>query len=95
MAATYCITAVSRVGHFSGDQNCAHDALGADRMVMDLGTLVPVIGFVQVGSQAMADRYTYIPYLGIFIAVTWTVSALQAGFLKAIRRSRRCPRRFF
>lgn len=36
-----------------------------------LGTLVPVIGFVQVGSQAMADRYTYIPLIGLFIALVW------------------------
>jgi tetratricopeptide (TPR) repeat protein len=38
-----------------------------------LGTLVPVIGFVQVGSQAMADRYTYIPLIGLFIAVVWDI----------------------
>jgi tetratricopeptide (TPR) repeat protein len=38
-----------------------------------LGTLVPVIGFVQVGSQAMADRYTYIPLIGLFIALVWGV----------------------
>jgi tetratricopeptide (TPR) repeat protein len=36
-----------------------------------LGTLVPVIGIVQVGSQSMADRYTYIPLIGIFLLVTW------------------------
>jgi tetratricopeptide (TPR) repeat protein len=36
-----------------------------------LGTLVPVIGFVQVGGQAMADRYTYVPLIGLFIAGTW------------------------
>ena len=36
-----------------------------------LGTLVPVIGIVQVGSQAMADRYTYIPFIGLFIIVAW------------------------
>jgi protein O-mannosyl-transferase len=36
-----------------------------------LGTLVPVIGLVQVGSQPVADRYTYIPLIGIFIAVVW------------------------
>ncbi len=36
-----------------------------------LGTLVPVIGIVQVGSQAMADRYTYVPYVGLFIAVAF------------------------
>ena len=35
-----------------------------------LGTLVPVIGIVQVGSQAMADRYTYIPLIGIFVIIT-------------------------
>ncbi len=36
-----------------------------------LGTLVPVIGIVQVGVQAMAERYTYLPFIGIFIAVVW------------------------
>jgi protein O-mannosyl-transferase len=36
-----------------------------------LGTLVPVIGLVQVGAQSMADRYSYIPAIGIFIAVVW------------------------
>ena len=36
-----------------------------------LGTLVPVIGLVQIGSHAMADRYTYIPLLGVFIALAW------------------------
>lgn len=41
-----------------------------------LGTLVPVIGIVQIGHQAMADRYTYIPLIGIFIAVVWTCAAL-------------------
>ena len=39
-----------------------------------LGTLVPVIGFVQVGTQAMADRYTYIPLIGLFIAAVWMLS---------------------
>lgn len=36
-----------------------------------LGTLVPVIGLVQVGFQAMADRYAYIPLIGIFVMVVW------------------------
>jgi Flp pilus assembly protein TadD len=36
-----------------------------------LGTLVPVIGLVQVGSQSMADRYTYVPLIGIFIMLAW------------------------
>jgi hypothetical protein len=41
-----------------------------------LGTLVPVIGLVQVGRQAMADRYTYIPSIGLFLAVVWSVAGL-------------------
>ena len=36
-----------------------------------LGTLVPVIGLVQVGQQALADRYTYIPLIGVFLAFAW------------------------
>ncbi len=39
-----------------------------------LGTLLPVIGIIQVGSQAIADRYMYFPAIGIFILVTWGVS---------------------
>jgi tetratricopeptide (TPR) repeat protein len=41
-----------------------------------LGTLVPVIGFVQVGAQAMADRYTYIPLIGIFIIIAFGIGEL-------------------
>jgi len=41
-----------------------------------LGTLVPVIGIVQVGGQAMADRFTYIPLIGIFIIIAWGVPEL-------------------
>jgi tetratricopeptide (TPR) repeat protein len=41
-----------------------------------LGTLVPVIGIVQVGSQAMADRYTYVPLIGIFIIIAFGVTEL-------------------
>ena len=40
------------------------------------GTLVPVIGLVQVGRQSMADRYTYIPSVGVFIMVFWGVFEL-------------------
>jgi protein O-mannosyl-transferase len=45
-----------------------------------LGTLVPVIGLVQVGVQSMADRYTYVPLIGLFIVVTWGVADLLAGW---------------
>ncbi len=40
-----------------------------------LGTLVPVIGLVQVGSQSMADRYTYLPLVGIFVMISWGIPA--------------------
>jgi tetratricopeptide (TPR) repeat protein len=44
-----------------------------------LGTLVPTIGIVQVGWQAYADRYTYIPCIGIFIALVWLAAdAIEA-----------------
>jgi len=42
-----------------------------------LGTLVPVIGLVQVGMQARADRYTYLPSIGIFLMVAWGVTDLS------------------
>jgi hypothetical protein len=41
-----------------------------------MGTLVPVIGIVQVGKQAMADRYAYIPLIGLFIMAAWGVPEL-------------------
>ena len=43
-------------------------------------TLVPVIGLVQVGSQAMADRYTYVPLIGIFIMIAWGIPELLSGW---------------
>jgi len=41
-----------------------------------LGTLIPVIGLVQVGAQARADRYTYLPTVGVYIMVVWAVAEL-------------------
>jgi len=38
-----------------------------------LGSLVPMIGLVQVGAQAIADRYAYIPFIGLFLMLTWLV----------------------
>lgn len=43
-----------------------------------LGTLVPVIGLVQVGAQALADRYTYVPLIGIFVVIVWGLAELAA-----------------
>jgi tetratricopeptide (TPR) repeat protein len=45
-----------------------------------LGTLVPVIGLVQVGPQGLADRYTYVPLIGPFIALAWGMRDLIAAF---------------
>jgi tetratricopeptide (TPR) repeat protein len=44
------------------------------------GMLVPVIGLVQVGSQAMADRYVYLPQIGLYVLVTWLVAELSVRF---------------
>ncbi|MGA2254260.1 MAG: hypothetical protein ABSG53_06315, partial [Thermoguttaceae bacterium] len=49
-----------------------------------IGTLVPVIGIVQVGEQSHADRYTYIPYVGLFIMLAWGVADL-IGLLPQFR----------
>jgi tetratricopeptide (TPR) repeat protein len=49
-----------------------------------LGTLVPVLGLVQVGRQSMADRYTYLPHVGLMIAIVWGVAA-AAGRLNVPR----------
>ena len=45
-----------------------------------VGMLVPVIGIIQVGRQSMADRYTYVPIVGLFIILTWGMSDLLAPF---------------
>jgi len=44
-----------------------------------LGTLAPVIGIVQVGGQWMADRYTCVPLIGLFVLAVWGTSALVVG----------------
>ena len=41
-----------------------------------LGMLLPVIGILQVGAQARADRYTYLSFIGLFLMITWTVGDL-------------------
>ena len=50
-----------------------------------VGTLVPVIGLVQVGAQSMADRYTYIPYIGLFVIVVWGAAELIEKFRIDVR----------
>ena len=53
-----------------------------------LGSLVPMIGLVQVGAQAMADRYAYIPFIGLFVMVTW----LAADWAASVRENGKSPR---
>jgi Flp pilus assembly protein TadD len=43
------------------------------------GTLIPTLGLVQVGEQAMADRYTYVPLVGLFLVVAWGAAELVPG----------------
>ena len=49
-----------------------------------LGMLVPVIGIIQVGAQSMADRYTYLPLVGIFIIISWGLESIRAKFPSGI-----------
>src|SRR5439155_17443596 len=51
-----------------------------------LGTLVPVLGLLYNGRQGMADRYAYIPHIGLFVAVTWTVAELPLWQSRSARR---------
>lgn len=58
-----------------------------------LGTLVPVIGLVQVGAQAMADRYTYVPLIGLFVMIAWGVpDLLRVGDAETRRRGDKVTR---
>jgi protein O-mannosyl-transferase len=45
-----------------------------------LGTMVPMVGLVQVGNQAMADRYAYLPYIGLFVMAVWGMAELANRF---------------
>ncbi|MGB9236596.1 MAG: tetratricopeptide repeat protein [Terriglobales bacterium] len=50
-----------------------------------LGTLIPVIGLVQVGDAAMADRYAYVPLIGIFVMIAWSLDDLAEA--KKVRKA--------
>ncbi|MEO8603036.1 MAG: tetratricopeptide repeat protein, partial [bacterium] len=67
IAAALCLLAIS-AAVLRAARRCPYALVG---WLWYLGTLVPVIGLVQIGSQALADRYTYVPLLGIFIIVAW------------------------
>jgi tetratricopeptide (TPR) repeat protein len=51
-----------------------------------LGMMVPVIGLIQVGDQGMADRYAYLPFLGLFVAAVWGLADLAQNARPAVRR---------
>jgi tetratricopeptide (TPR) repeat protein len=45
-----------------------------------LGMLMPVMGLIQIGAQAHADRYTYLPQIGLYVALTWLAAGVGAGW---------------
>ena len=51
-----------------------------------LGTLVPMIGIITVGEQTMADRYAYLPFIGLFVAAVWTLNAWTVDAVASERR---------
>jgi tetratricopeptide (TPR) repeat protein len=68
-----CVTALA----FRFRRRCSYLVVG---WLWFLGTLVPVIGLVQVGGQSMADRYTYFPLIGLFLMVVWAVADAAAAW---------------
>ena len=67
--------ASTTAGAFAYRRRCPYLLVG---WLWYLGTLVPVIGLLQAGGQAWADRYTYLPLIGVFIIITWaTVDLLS------------------
>ena len=76
LLALLLLVAVS-AGAFCWRQKHPHFLMG---WLWYLGMLVPVIGLVQVGGQARADRYTYLPQIGLYILLTWTAVELTAGW---------------
>lgn len=59
-----------------GRLRCPYLAVG---WLWYLGTLVPVLGLLQAGSQAYADRFTYVPHIGLFVAIVWGAADLLAS----------------
>jgi protein O-mannosyl-transferase len=75
-AAAVALTLISLLA-WSARKNAPYLLIG---WLWFLGTLVPVIGLVQVGGQALADRYTYVPLIGVFIAIAYGVDSLKERF---------------
>src|SRR5690606_12343180 len=51
-----------------------------------LGTLVPMLGIVQVGEQSLAPRFVYLPAIGLYLALPWLVTDLATARLPRVRR---------
>jgi Flp pilus assembly protein TadD len=65
------------VGVFQWRRPCPYLLVG---WLWYLVMLIPVIGLVQIAGQARADRYTYLPQIGLYLALTWAVAKLGAGW---------------
>jgi protein O-mannosyl-transferase len=65
------------VGVMAGRRNHPYLLVG---WLWYLGMLVPVIGLIQVGAQARADRYTYLPQIGLYLLLTWLATNLCVGW---------------
>jgi len=50
-----------------------------------LGTLVPVIGLIQVGRQSMADHYAYVPFIGLFVMIVWGVEQILSKKISVLK----------
>ena len=75
IAATALLVAISAVAFYYGRKRPYLTTGWGWYLIM----LLPVIGLVQVGDQALADRYTYLPQIGIALAITWTAADATAG----------------
>jgi protein O-mannosyl-transferase len=75
LSAVFLIAISSLVWHLR--KRCPYAIIG---WCWFLGTLFPVIGIVQVGAQGLADRYMYIPEIGLFVALIWGACALAQLF---------------
>ena len=72
------VVAAISAGVWAWRQKCPYLLVG---WLWYLGMLVPVIGLVQVGRQAMADRYTYLPQIGLYVALAWGVAYVSRSWL--------------
>jgi tetratricopeptide (TPR) repeat protein len=77
VAGAFLILAIITFGVIRAVQRCPYLPVG---WFWYMGTFLPVIGIVQVGAHATADRYTYIPLIGIFIMIAWGFHHLLAGW---------------